>query len=244
MKNRVRLFLLVAIAMLANVSFAQEGKEAKVENMTPKEVIQYLLDASNLSYDQQAEKYFNVNQKSVDYINKLNWPAIRNFNYGLTVKSSVFQYLILNREKFYHLYGVDSVDDVIRSIYGSAMNGFLSDSFSVEPDTANYKNLREELIALKLPSADRLIVGMDMSFYELSQNWEQYAKTAILHIEGYSYDNHRELNYIAFSFFEKISNKVYLTKALDWAKCSTELSPNPDYVDTYNKLFAKIRDQK
>lgn len=209
----------------------------KLGNITPSELVQYmrLRQASCLSVKQELEKYFNT-QKEADYTNSINWLIIRDF--GVDYKSPVFQYLLKSREEFCELHNADSVNIVCLSPYVNLVNKYI---FGKVPDTTGYKNIRAELIALKLPSTERFILGMDLSFYGITQNWQQFSKIAVLHIEGYHYDSPEEINNIAYTFYEHINDTVLLKKALLWSECSLEIRPNFHYyVDTYACLLFKL----
>ncbi len=212
----------------------------KSGGITPLELIQYmhLRQNSGMSVDQELEKYFST-QKEADYTSSMNWSVIRDF--GVDYKSPVFQYLLKSREEFCELHNADSVNMVCVSPYAKLMNKYI---FGKVPDTTGYKNIRTELIALKLPSTERFILGMDLSFYEITQNWQQFAKTAVIHIEGYHYDSPEEINYTAYSFYEHINDTAYLEKALEWTKCSLDIKEDPAYMDTYASLLFKLGRKK
>lgn len=239
MKNLVKLFLFIAVAAIANISLAQDGKNVpNVETMTPGEVIKYLHDVAGLSYTKQSENYF-LNHKYIDS-SKVSWPMIRNFSEDLDVRSSVFKYLLDNRIKFYGIFTADYVDQIIREVYCVAMNRDLIDNIGFEPDTAGYKVFRSELVALKLPSADRLILGQDLALCEISRDWRSFAKTAVVRIESYCYDNYQELNYCANTIYEHVNDTVYLNKALCWSQCSLEINLNSSRMNTYASLLYKL----
>ena len=191
MKNSVKIFLLVAIAAIANVSFAQEVRGlyfqndslikilAKVKsegknifvtgNIIPAEIIQYLRKVGGLVDNQEAEEYYLAHNKKIVSFNSLNWSAIGKFYDSIGVKSPVFKYLVANRTQFYKLFTVDTVDMIIKMVYSSAMNNRSFSNF-YDRDTAGYNILRAEFIALKLLSGGTFIHNMDdgLKFSELS----------------------------------------------------------------------------
>lgn len=275
------------------VKVKSESKDVFVaENIMPGEIIQYLQKVAVLSINQQAEEYCIARKKKLEYYNAMNWSAIKEFNDSISVKSLVFKYLIANRAKFYTLYTADTVDMIIKDIYDCAINRCLSGWSDL--DTIGYKVLRAELIALKIPSADKLILGSDkfleyqilsgdLYIYEKAKNWQQYAKTAIPLMDKHYMNNPNinipdtlkalmddmtrfnatamdeqirskaltwshtveMLNHVSWTFYEKITDKQMLEKALVWSKKAIELDGNdPAIIDTYACLLFKTARKK
>ena len=195
-----------------------------------------LRQSSCLQVDSEVEKYFSIFSSDTEY-SRLDWTVVKDF--GVNLNSSVFKFLVSNKEVFYSVYTEDSVNQVIMLLYSKAMRKCI---YSKIVDTLGYLNLRSEVINLKIPDIilGRVVVKLDLGFYKRIENWKKYANTAVYYIDRYlPKDDYMMLNQIAWVFYEHIDNIIYLDMAVDWAKRSVELHKDIYNIDTYASLLFK-----
>ena len=195
-----------------------------------------LRQSSCLQVDSEVEKYFSIFSSDTEY-SRLDWTVVKDF--GVNLNSSVFKFLVSNKEVFYSVYTEDSVNQVIMLLYSKAMRKCI---YSKIVDTLGYLNLRSEVINLKIPDTilGRVVVKLDLGFYKRIENWKKYANTAVYYIDRYlPKDDYMMLNQIAWVFYEHIDNIIYLDMAVDWAKRSVELHKDIYNIDTFASLLFK-----
>ena len=90
-----------------------------------------------------------------------------------------------------------------------------------------------------MQSADCFTLYLDFLFYEKTKDWQNFAKISTIFAKRYQYNNHQNLNRIAYKFFEYIDDKECLDEAIVWSKRSLELYYDSDYVITYASLLYK-----
>jgi len=195
-----------------------------------------LRQSSCLQVDSEVEKYFSIFSSDTEY-SRLDWTVVKDF--GVNLNSSVFKFLVSNKEVFYSVYTEDSVNQVILKLYSKSMRKCI---YSKTTDTLGYLNLRSEVINLKIPDTilGRVVVKLDLGFYKRIENWKKYANTAVYYIDRYlPKDDYMMLNQIAWVFYEHIDNIIYLDMAVDWAKRSVELHKDIYNIDTFASLLFK-----
>ena len=79
-----------------------------------------------------------------------------------------------------------------------------------------------------------------MFMFQLIKDWDSYAKAASTYADKFVKDDYNQLNSIAWSFYENISDRSLLAKAAEWAKRSVELKEEYAYCDTYAAVLFKL----
>jgi len=216
--------------------FASCKKKYNSGNSTPDEIGEYLLMRGRtcLPVKDEMAKYFST-QKDADLTSQRNWTILSECRTDIRTDSREFNYLVNHRAEFEKLYTPEKVSEIIKNSYSFALY-----NYSKEKNTEGYNKLREEIVKKSFPFSDEMVLNADMSLYENSKDWTNYAKTAVAYIDKYAKENHNMLNNVAWSFYENISDKAMLVKAEEWAKHSIELSPGYFNYDTYTALLYKL----
>lgn len=117
--------------------------------------------------------------------------------------------------------------------------------FSKTADKDKYLELKKQIQQSNFKGKEKLLLNADMTYYSTKEDWVNYAKTAVPLMDKYYLNNEGMLNNISYTFYEKVSDKKMLAKAMEWAKKCTELSPDsPANFDTYACVLFKSGNKK
>lgn len=101
-----------------------------------------------------------------------------------------------------------------------------------------YQKEKERLLTEVVPGpTDRLRFRLNTREAQMAQDWAAYAEACMGPVKKYYWDDARQLNSYAWTFYEEIENPKYLQRALAWAERAVELEPNHAYLDTYAHLL-------
>lgn len=125
------------------------------------------------------------------------------------------------------------VNTAIRKAYNADTKKWNDNSFMAETQKFLTKDEAERI--LKRAKASRALKDKDIDTYE---------KTTIELYKDPSASSSEELNSIAWNFFENVTNKTSLTKAVTWAQESVKKNENYANTDTLANLYNKIGDKK
>lgn len=125
------------------------------------------------------------------------------------------------------------VNTAIRKAYNADTKKWNDNSFMAESQKFLTKDEAERI--LKRAKASRALKDKDIDTYE---------KTTIELYKDPSASSSEELNSIAWNFFENVTNKASLAKAVTWAQESVKKSENYANTDTLANLYNKIGDKK
>lgn len=125
------------------------------------------------------------------------------------------------------------VNTAIRKAYNADTKKWNDNSFMAETQKFLTKDEAERI--LKRAKASRALKDKDIDTYE---------KTTIELYKDPSASSSEELNSIAWNFFENVTNKASLAKAVTWAQESVKKSENYANTDTLANLYNKIGDKK
>lgn len=195
-------------------------------------MLEYLdmLSKACLEYGKELDTYFML-QKNSDLSSEGNWNIIKNYTKNIDARE--FQYLQTNKEEFMNRYGKTEVEDKIADIYKANLQTF-------KGDISIYNELKEKVRSLNLKNSEEILLDADVKMYARINNWGEYARAADEYISKYAYDDYNILNNIAWKFYENITDKALLEKAVSWAKRSIELKDAYFNNDTYAALLFKI----
>jgi tetratricopeptide (TPR) repeat protein len=73
---------------------------------------------------------------------------------------------------------------------------------------------------------------------DLYQNIKKNGKYTLARLTG------NELNDVVKAFYEQVTEKTKLEKAIEWAKRAIELVPNPEYYHSYAQVVLKLGDKQ
>lgn len=125
------------------------------------------------------------------------------------------------------------VNTAIRKAYNADTKKWNDGAFMAETQKFLTKDEAERI--LKRAKANRALKDKDIDTYE---------KTTIELYKDPSASSSEELNSIAWNFFENVTNKASLEKAVTWAQESVKKSENYANTDTLANLYNKIGDKK
>lgn len=125
------------------------------------------------------------------------------------------------------------VNTAIRKAYNADTKKWNDGAFMTEAQKFLTKDEAERI--LKRAKASRALKDKDIDTYE---------KTTIELYKDPSASSSEELNSIAWNFFENVTNKSSLEKAITWAQESVKKSENYANTDTLANLYNKIGDKK
>lgn len=125
------------------------------------------------------------------------------------------------------------VTTVLKKSYNADTKSWNDSYFLAESQKFLTKEESEKI--LKRAKANRALKDKDIPTYE---------KLTLEMYKDYSAASSEELNSLAWNFFENVSNKSSLEKAVTWAQESVKKSENYANTDTLANLYNKIGDKK
>jgi len=177
--------------------------------------------------------YFSL-QKENDLSSKQNWEMIQSYTNDLN--SREFSYVLANKKKFDELYSEKTVNEKIDDVnYSTLINIIREKQF----DEAKYKATKDKIVASNMANTKRVVFEADLKLAQKNKDWNAYAKLAVANVTEFYGDNADQLNGMAWTFYENVSDKDAMLKAEEWAKKSTELAASYANLDTYASVLYK-----
>ena len=104
-----------------------------------------------------------------------------------------------------------------------------------------YLEAREHLATETVQDLDKILALSDMYYYKALSDWNNFAKSVDILIEGGRGEDAGFLNSVAWTLYESVDaeNKEVLEKGLAWAEKAVELSKEYSILDTYAALLYK-----
>ncbi len=104
-----------------------------------------------------------------------------------------------------------------------------------------YLEAREHLATEPVQDLDKILALSDMYYYKALSDWNNFAKSVDILIEGGRGEDAGFLNSVAWTLYESVDaeNKEVLEKGLAWAAKAVELSKEYSILDTYAALLYK-----
>ncbi|PQA90676.1 thiol:disulfide interchange protein [Chryseobacterium shigense] len=125
------------------------------------------------------------------------------------------------------------LNTVLKKAYNADTKTWNENYFLTESQKFLTKEESEKI--LKRAKANRALKNKDIPTYE---------KLTLELYEDYSAMSSEELNSLAWNFFENVSSKTSLEKAVAWAQESVKKNENYANTDTLANLYSKIGDKK
>lgn len=125
------------------------------------------------------------------------------------------------------------LNTVLKKSYNADTKSWNDSYFLAESQKFMPKDEAEK--TLKRAKANRALKNKDIPTYE---------KLTLELYKDYSAASSEELNSLAWNFFENVSNKASLEKAVSWAQESVKKDENYANTDTLANLYNKIGDKK
>lgn len=191
-----------------------------------------LLRSTCLDPRAQVEKYI-ATVKEEDLQQRANWYLIRDFSNNLD--SREIKYFLKNSKSYETKFGKDSVERKIVQLGNAYFTPFYA---SASFDKAAFEKSKKEFIELKWPQSERILFDTELN---LAKRYDKnkYFELASADFLKYNKDNSGALNSMAWSFYEKVSDKKQLEAAAKMAQRACELSSNYAYLDTYAAVLYK-----
>ncbi|MCU0660366.1 MAG: thioredoxin family protein, partial [Candidatus Pacebacteria bacterium] len=186
----------------------------KYENssISQQELVEYMERRSMMlmSTNSEVDTFFT---RQSDPTDSLSWHVIKRY---AGEKSNAFRYLVSNRDIFNSRYTPDSVNGVIELKYARAMFEAFRATDSLGNryiDSVEYLRLRTTVIALGADFSDKLVLKMDLIYYQMKEDWNQYIATAKKDISAY-WNDALLLNQISWYFYEHASAPADIAQAV------------------------------
>ncbi|MEO7174967.1 MAG: thioredoxin domain-containing protein [Saprospiraceae bacterium] len=202
------------------------------------EFLKNYMSALDESYDPDADKVAEA------YLQTQNdWNSAENqeiiMQHAASEDSKMFNYLVANIEDFRTNYGLERVDGILQNVYVTPIRKkYNKDEAQLFPkvqaafDKVNAKKSAEYFSNFKI------------GYYSSMQNQAEYEKAVVEYMDKFGSENYAFLNQIAWNFYEKVSDKNLLEKALGWAKKSVQLTDGYANNDTLAALYYKTGQNK
>ena len=180
-------------------------------------------------YRQAASQYF-ATQSEKDLIkNTQNWRAIELLSWDMD--SREYQYLLEKKSKFCKKYGEHQVNEKIFAVLKKATIASVLSNQKATFQQAS--NIAKANFKDKGKAASRL----EMTFYEASKDWPQYASAAVQHFKTFPSTKVEELKLAAQYFQQNIDHPEHLKAAAQWMRQVIAIQNTYDH----NMLYARLQ---
>lgn len=139
---------------------------------------------------------------------------------------------VLGEKSYTNFYNGQKVNAAINKAYNKETKTFDEGLFYTE--TASILSKEEAAKAITKAKASRALKAKDFATYEklILESYQDFSKASA-----------NELNSAAWNFYENVTNKTSLEKAVTWALQSIKLSENFANTDTLAHLYSKLGDK-
>jgi thioredoxin-related protein len=161
---------------------------------------------------------------------EINWLVMQRFRAGKKYDQIFFD----NIDKYYELfYDEDVTNRIYRLLHDRLYEATEEKSEEMLNDiiTLVYKYLPER--------QDETADNCKMTFYERTEDWDNYFITVKDIIDRRGFDDHRTINDYSWKIYENVDNKESIKAAIGWMEVITKESTNWAYWDTYAALLYK-----
>ncbi|MFM9948507.1 MAG: thioredoxin family protein [Saprospiraceae bacterium] len=157
------------------------------------------------------------------------------FQYLETVDSKLFDHLLKNKAVFEQTFGKEVVMGKVEQLIAQKVLG------SDQPDL----KVADALYAKAYPeNAGEMSARFRMNYYQMTGDIDNFAKSSVAFFDKYPSKDMMQLNNVAWAFYESVTDKAMLKKAIGWAKASVKLDAQYFNSDTLAALYYKIGDKK
>lgn len=191
-----------------------------------------VLEQGCQTYADPVEKYFS-NQPESELTSRENWIIF--LKYVTDFQSKSFDRFQANKSKFSALYTSDSVNMKLEEVLANGMWGALQNK-----DVKEFERIKNLIKKSDTKKSKEIVLSGDMAFAFQNKDWKNYALYAAEFITNFASENANELNSVAWTFYQQVTETKMLEKAATWAKKATELDANYAYYDTYAAVLYKL----
>lgn len=218
-----------------DLRFSSLEKKYKSGNNSPELVSAYItaLAETYLPYNDVLTKYFST-QNEKDLTNRANWNMISKF--VSDPESVQFKYLITHQDKYAALYGADSIQSKIASVYADQLYGMMRNP---KMNDSIFDVAKAKVLAVGFKGADQVIFNAELTYYQQRMKTAKFLNLVYNDLDKYYSNDPDVLNNIAWSVVNAATDEKFLLKAIEWSKRSIELKKDPTFLDTYAVLLLK-----
>lgn len=148
-----------------------------------------------------------------------------------------FKYVVEKRHLFISEFGTERIDAQLSSVID---NHVYSNSEDVDLDEV--KTVYEQTFPTNKAAKSYALFEVD--YYKQKGREKLYAEKATEFLESYPAENWNTYNSMAWGFYEDVSDRKQLKKAVKWAKKSIALNANSFNTDTIAALYYKLGKRK
>ena len=196
-------------------------------------VREYLASLSEMEDPMAFEVASEYLDSQTDYATEENRLLIA--QYAIEPTKAPFQYLLDNRAAFDEQFGAEEVEARIESV--------LTYHFVNHPELEWSE--AEKMIRKALPENSAAKSSqIRMTMFYMQEDIPNFMKAAANHYEEFSSQDSKELNMIAWYFYQNSDDKEQLGKALKWAEKSVQLEEQYSNTDTVAHLLSKLGKKK
>ena len=184
-------------------------------------------------------KYYFALQTDEQLTSEENWKMIKSFTNSL--ESQEFQFLIKNKERYDNLYSAAEVDEKLKDIYRNVLYSVIAQkSF----DEKKYNETKAKIFSYNTPDTKQIIFESDLNLAARTKNWTNYEKLAINYVDIYYSKDANMLNNISWNFYEQVTSKEGLVKAVEWSKTACAIETSYANLDTHAAVLFKLGDKE
>ena len=221
------------VALNPTLSLKAMEERYLVGDRNPEFLLKYLdlrYKMGDNSHEPVAEEYLKT-QKDWSKPGVLN--AI--FKYVVNADSKMFQYMTEHKDLFYRKFGASKVGQKIQSILNK----------KIEDKTISLAQLQDIYRkAYAGPNSEIEASKVRMTYYRRRGNRKAFAQAALDHYKKYPCQNAAELNDVGATFYDVISKRKYLRKAIKLVKKSIKLDSSPENNLTLAQLYFKLNKKR
>jgi thioredoxin-related protein len=197
-----------------------------------------LLDEMCLNTERFASNYL-ANVPLEQLSEPTNWAVFSAHHWD--VFSDQFKYLFKERKAFEDQLGKKVVD---AKIYDTYLALYQEIYVAEELHEFAMRALLNSINEIQFIGSDTLKTMMNLHFFEITEDWSNYADTAIEWVGMTDEKDPDELNDLIWKFYLFVDDKNQLQIASTWANEMVEKDPQPNTIDTYASILFKLGDQK
>lgn len=214
-------------------SYAILNAEYEAGSKDPQLLLDYALTLKGQAkgYQLVAKEYFQT-QSEKDLISERNWDAIRQLTEE--VDSKEFQVLLKRKAEFVKKYGEKPVNEKIAQVFDLAFRT------SIETHDVTLTQNIIQTARKSLGDNERLADTLALQLTVANQDWVAFAKAASAYVSKHKERSAMGLNQLAWAFYEHVTDKADLEKAVMWTKQSVAIDNAYYNNDTMAALLYKL----
>ncbi len=155
--------------------------------------------------------------------------------------SDEFEFLTTYHDRFALKFGKDTIDS---KIYSVLLDQFVQIYEGEDLTLFALQTLRRMLEPLDFKGKDRLRYMIEVEYYEMVRDWENYGLSVKKVVEDQKITDENLLNEFAWKFYLYVANPELISLAKDWMSACVVTTQNASTLDTYASLLYKTGEKK